>query len=188
MYSVEFQGTQQKHVTWTDIQPQTDRRPRYSRMMTEKICLDVSLAFQIYVEVFIFLQLLLPAHWLPLNRPGIPEYLHLLYNFTAPLLLLKVTGAAGTTSANSGCWYGSTMSLGPPALSDAGTMPQDAAACRRPPRPHRRRHGNQPPPGGGLHHATTAVDRLPAAPVGQREPGPEGAQTLAPGRRCSKKY
>lgn len=40
------------------------------------------------------LQLLLPPKWLPMNRPAVPEYLNVLYNFTAPLLLLKVADAA----------------------------------------------------------------------------------------------
>lgn len=39
------------------------------------------------------LQLLLPPDWFPLNRPGVQEYLNVLYNFTAPLLLLRVTNA-----------------------------------------------------------------------------------------------
>ncbi|KAM8751150.1 ceroid-lipofuscinosis neuronal protein 6 homolog [Acanthopagrus schlegelii] len=34
--------------------------------------------------------LVLPADWTPLNRPGAAEYLHILYNITAPLILLKM--------------------------------------------------------------------------------------------------
>lgn len=37
------------------------------------------------------MQLVLPADWFPPNRPGAAEYLHILYNITTPLLLLKVT-------------------------------------------------------------------------------------------------
>lgn len=37
------------------------------------------------------LQFVLPADWAPLNRPGFAEFLHFLYNITAPLILLKVT-------------------------------------------------------------------------------------------------
>lgn len=37
------------------------------------------------------MQLVLPADWFPLNRPGFPEYIHILYNITAPLILLKVS-------------------------------------------------------------------------------------------------
>ncbi|XP_075884691.1 ceroid-lipofuscinosis neuronal protein 6 homolog [Nelusetta ayraudi] len=36
--------------------------------------------------------LLLPPDWFPLNRPGVQEYLNVLYNFTAPLLLLRMLG------------------------------------------------------------------------------------------------
>lgn len=36
-------------------------------------------------------QLILPTDWVPLNRPGAAEYLHLLYAVATPLLLLKVT-------------------------------------------------------------------------------------------------
>uniref|UniRef100_A0A3Q1I8A6 Uncharacterized protein n=1 Tax=Anabas testudineus TaxID=64144 RepID=A0A3Q1I8A6_ANATE len=32
----------------------------------------------------------LPADWAPLNRPGFAEFLHFLYNITAPLILLKM--------------------------------------------------------------------------------------------------
>ncbi|XP_044212783.1 ceroid-lipofuscinosis neuronal protein 6 homolog isoform X1 [Thunnus albacares] len=35
--------------------------------------------------------LVLPADWFPLNRPDAAEYLHLLYNISTPLILLKVT-------------------------------------------------------------------------------------------------
>lgn len=38
-----------------------------------------------------FWQLVLPADWLPLQHPGVADYLHFLYNVTAPLMLLKVT-------------------------------------------------------------------------------------------------
>uniref|UniRef100_A0A3Q4GAW3 CLN6 transmembrane ER protein b n=1 Tax=Neolamprologus brichardi TaxID=32507 RepID=A0A3Q4GAW3_NEOBR len=34
--------------------------------------------------------LVLPADWLPLQHPGVADYLHFLYNVTAPLILLKV--------------------------------------------------------------------------------------------------
>uniref|UniRef100_A0A667XRL2 CLN6 transmembrane ER protein n=2 Tax=Myripristis murdjan TaxID=586833 RepID=A0A667XRL2_9TELE len=34
--------------------------------------------------------LVLPADWFPLNRPGAAEYLHLAYNITTPLILLKL--------------------------------------------------------------------------------------------------
>uniref|UniRef100_A0A667Y803 CLN6 transmembrane ER protein n=1 Tax=Myripristis murdjan TaxID=586833 RepID=A0A667Y803_9TELE len=34
--------------------------------------------------------LVLPADWFPLNRPGAAEYLHLAYNITTPLILLKI--------------------------------------------------------------------------------------------------
>ncbi|XP_039988712.1 ceroid-lipofuscinosis neuronal protein 6 homolog [Xiphias gladius] len=34
--------------------------------------------------------LVLPADWFPPNRPGAAEYLHILYNITTPLLLLKM--------------------------------------------------------------------------------------------------
>ncbi|XP_034535152.1 ceroid-lipofuscinosis neuronal protein 6 homolog, partial [Notolabrus celidotus] len=34
--------------------------------------------------------LVLPADWIPLTRPGVPEYLHLLYTLSSPLLLLKM--------------------------------------------------------------------------------------------------
>uniref|UniRef100_UPI0037E75E6D ceroid-lipofuscinosis neuronal protein 6 homolog n=1 Tax=Semicossyphus pulcher TaxID=241346 RepID=UPI0037E75E6D len=34
--------------------------------------------------------LVLPADWFPLNRPGVAEYLHILYNISAPLILLKM--------------------------------------------------------------------------------------------------
>ncbi|XP_045893810.1 ceroid-lipofuscinosis neuronal protein 6 homolog [Micropterus dolomieu] len=34
--------------------------------------------------------LVFPADWFPLNRPGAAEYLHLLYNITTPLILLKM--------------------------------------------------------------------------------------------------
>uniref|UniRef100_A0A671TP51 CLN6 transmembrane ER protein n=1 Tax=Sparus aurata TaxID=8175 RepID=A0A671TP51_SPAAU len=33
--------------------------------------------------------LVLPADWTPLNRPGAAEYLHILYNISTPLILLK---------------------------------------------------------------------------------------------------
>ncbi|XP_071344459.1 ceroid-lipofuscinosis neuronal protein 6 homolog [Trachinotus anak] len=35
--------------------------------------------------------LIIPADWFPLNRPGAAEYLHILYNLSTPLFLLKVT-------------------------------------------------------------------------------------------------
>ncbi|CAK6978644.1 ceroid-lipofuscinosis neuronal protein 6 homolog [Scomber scombrus] len=34
--------------------------------------------------------LVLPADWFPLNRPSAAEYLHLLYNISTPLILLKL--------------------------------------------------------------------------------------------------
>ncbi|XP_044048538.1 ceroid-lipofuscinosis neuronal protein 6 homolog isoform X1 [Siniperca chuatsi] len=34
--------------------------------------------------------LVLPADWCPLNRPGAAEYLHILYNISTPLILLKM--------------------------------------------------------------------------------------------------
>uniref|UniRef100_A0A3B4W943 CLN6 transmembrane ER protein n=1 Tax=Seriola lalandi dorsalis TaxID=1841481 RepID=A0A3B4W943_SERLL len=34
--------------------------------------------------------LVLPADWFPLNRPAAADYLHFLYNITAPLILLKM--------------------------------------------------------------------------------------------------
>ncbi|KAM7002340.1 ceroid-lipofuscinosis neuronal protein 6 homolog [Tautogolabrus adspersus] len=34
--------------------------------------------------------LVLPADWFPRNRPGVVEYLHILYNISAPLVLLKM--------------------------------------------------------------------------------------------------
>ncbi|XP_074533358.1 ceroid-lipofuscinosis neuronal protein 6 homolog [Halichoeres trimaculatus] len=34
--------------------------------------------------------LVFPADWIPLNRPGVAEYLHLLYNIITPLILLKM--------------------------------------------------------------------------------------------------
>uniref|UniRef100_A0A668REI4 CLN6 transmembrane ER protein b n=1 Tax=Oreochromis aureus TaxID=47969 RepID=A0A668REI4_OREAU len=34
--------------------------------------------------------LVLPADWLPLQHPGVADYLHFLYNVTAPLILLKM--------------------------------------------------------------------------------------------------
>ncbi|XP_037622346.1 ceroid-lipofuscinosis neuronal protein 6 homolog [Sebastes umbrosus] len=34
--------------------------------------------------------LVLPADWFPLNRPGVAEYLHILYNISTPLILLKM--------------------------------------------------------------------------------------------------
>lgn len=52
------------------------------------------------------MQLLLPPDWFPLNRPGVPEYLHVLYNVTAPLLLLRVTSATQVWQ-NLGRWAGS---------------------------------------------------------------------------------
>ncbi|XP_074490439.1 ceroid-lipofuscinosis neuronal protein 6 homolog [Sebastes fasciatus] len=33
---------------------------------------------------------ILPADWFPLNRPGVAEYLHILYNISTPLILLKM--------------------------------------------------------------------------------------------------
>uniref|UniRef100_A0A3Q3L793 CLN6 transmembrane ER protein b n=1 Tax=Labrus bergylta TaxID=56723 RepID=A0A3Q3L793_9LABR len=40
--------------------------------------------------------LILPADWFPLSRPGVAEYLHILYNISAPLVLLKEAAPLAT--------------------------------------------------------------------------------------------
>lgn len=104
------------------------------------------------------LQLLLSPDWFPLNRPGVQEYLNILYNFTVPLLLLKVTDTTQLWKI-SGRWVASTSPHRHPQLPrplpDARTEPEDAGAATHcpPPRPYRCGHGQQPPPGGRFSHA-----------------------------------
>ncbi|XP_075994128.1 ceroid-lipofuscinosis neuronal protein 6 homolog [Genypterus blacodes] len=43
------------------------------------------------------IMLLLPADWFPLNRPGAAEFLHLIYNISTPLLLLKLLERSSRT-------------------------------------------------------------------------------------------
>lgn len=47
-------------------------------------------------SVLIFLQLVLPVDFFPVNRPGAVEYLHILYAVSTPLVLLKVNHQKST--------------------------------------------------------------------------------------------
>ncbi|XP_018547002.1 ceroid-lipofuscinosis neuronal protein 6 homolog [Lates calcarifer] len=77
-------------------QPQEKRRPPDVDLSKPRFHLDLWLSFTVQNWILDVgrpvVTLVLPADWFPLNRPGAAEYLHLLYNITAPLILLKMLG------------------------------------------------------------------------------------------------
>ncbi|KAF7648946.1 hypothetical protein LDENG_00149790 [Lucifuga dentata] len=43
------------------------------------------------------MQLVLPSDWSPLNHPGVAEFLHMMYNISTPLILLKLLERSSRT-------------------------------------------------------------------------------------------